>query len=41
MVIINILWSDSEKMIKYSTEFLQNNLIKKDTKNQKYFFMEK
>ena len=34
---INILWSDSENVIKYSTEFLQNNLIKKDTKNHKYF----
>ena len=33
---VNILWSDSEKMIKYSTEFLQNNLIKKDTIYQKY-----
>ena len=34
---INILWSDSENIIKYSTEFLQNNLIKKETKNDKYF----
>ena len=33
---VNILWSDSEKMIKYSTEFLQKNLIKKDTTHQKF-----
>ena len=35
---INILWSDSKNVIKYSTEFLQNNLIKKDTLNHKYFY---
>ena len=34
---INILWSDSENIIKYSTEFLQNNLLKKESKNDKYF----
>ena len=34
---INILWSDSENIIKYSTEFLQNNLLKKEIKNDKYF----
>ena len=32
---INILWSDSKNVIKYSTEFLQNNLIKTNNKNQK------
>ena len=29
---INILWSDSKSVIKYSTEFLQNNSIKKELK---------
>ena len=33
---VNILWSDSEKMIKYSTEFLQKNLIKKVATHHKY-----
>ena len=34
---INILWSDSESFIKYSAKFLQDNLIKKEFKNHKYF----
>ena len=34
---INILWSDSENFIKYSAKFLQDNLIKKESKNHKYF----
>ena len=34
---INILWSDSKSVIKYSTEFLQNNLIKKNNKNPNFF----
>ena len=33
---INILWSDSENFIKYSANFLQDNLIKKESKNHKY-----
>lgn len=38
---IKILWSDSKNIIKYSTEFLLNNSLKKNTKNQNLILWKK
>ena len=38
---INILWSDSKKVIKYSTEFLLNNSLKKNINRPKHILWKK
>ena len=38
---INILWSDSKKVIKYSTEFLLNNSLKKNINRHKHILWKK
>ena len=38
---IKILWSDSKKAIRYSTEFLSNNSLKKNIFNDKHILWKK
>ena len=38
---IKILWSDSKKVIRYSTEFLSNNSLKKNIFNHKHILWKK